>query len=101
MRQGDPTGGIKVVNHPNGHRKIPADKRCAILTTFLDLIGSVNQVTPDEGLVVATVAHLLNSGRVRMAGSFAGSRVIVSDISPRRQRRGSSVRFNSECSFSR
>lgn len=39
-------------------------------TTLLDLVRAIGEVTDDEREVVATVRHLLLSGRVRLCGNF-------------------------------
>ena len=41
--------------------------------TLLELVGSVCDVTDNDDEVVATVLHLLRSGRVRLCGNFRGS----------------------------
>jgi hypothetical protein len=41
-------------------------------TTLLDLVRAVGEVTNDEREIVATVLHLLHSGRVRLSGNFRG-----------------------------
>lgn len=38
--------------------------------TLLELVDAVNDVTENESEVVATVQHMLQSGRVRLCGSF-------------------------------
>jgi hypothetical protein len=38
--------------------------------TLLELIDAVSEVSDTEQEVVATVSYMLNSGRVRLAGSF-------------------------------
>jgi len=38
--------------------------------TLLDLVQAVCEVTADDREVVATVRHLLRSGRVRLCGNF-------------------------------
>ena len=43
-------------------------------TTLLELVGAVCEVTDDEGEVVATVLHMIRSGRVRLCGNFRGCR---------------------------
>jgi hypothetical protein len=50
-----------------------------IQTTLLDLVWAVSQVTmtSDDRLVAATVAHLVNSGRARLTGTFKNARLIV------------------------
>jgi hypothetical protein len=42
---------------------------------LLDLLRTVNRVTEDDHEVAATVTSLLNSGRVRLRGKFAGAKV--------------------------
>jgi hypothetical protein len=41
--------------------------------TLLDLVCAVSAEATTEAEVVATVLHLLRSGRVRLCGSFRGS----------------------------
>lgn len=38
--------------------------------TLLELVRAVSEVTEDDREVVATVRHLLQSGRVRLCGNF-------------------------------
>ena len=47
--------------------------------TLFDLIQSVNQCTDNDREVAATVAALVNSGKVRLRGKFAGAKI---DMSP-------------------
>jgi hypothetical protein len=42
--------------------------------TLLDLVRAVSEQTSDDREVVATVLHLLRSGRVRLVGNFRGQR---------------------------
>ena len=42
----------------------------AIDTTLLELVGALCEVTRDDREVVATVQHLLETGRVRLTGNF-------------------------------
>jgi hypothetical protein len=42
-------------------------------TTLLELVRAIGEVTDDEREVVATVLHLLHSGRVRLCGNFRGA----------------------------
>ena len=44
-----------------------------IETTLLELVRAVSDVTDDDREVVATVSHLLRSGRVRLVGNFRGT----------------------------
>ena len=43
--------------------------------TLLDLIEAVGEVTDSEAELVSVVAHLVNSGRVRLIGSFRGATI--------------------------
>ena len=43
--------------------------------TMLDLIEVVEEVTDSEAELVTVVAHLVNSGRVRLIGNFRGARI--------------------------
>lgn len=47
-------------------------------TTLLDLIQTVGQCTTRDDEVVATVTYLINSGKVRLCGNFAGARIDLS-----------------------
>ena len=38
--------------------------------TLLELVDAVSEVADTENEVLATVAYMLNSGRVRLAGNF-------------------------------
>mgnify|MGYP001163239769 FL=1 len=42
---------------------------------LLDLIEAVGEVTDSEAELVSVVAHLVNSGRVRLIGSFRGATI--------------------------
>jgi hypothetical protein len=44
-------------------------------TTLLELVTAVNDVAESEDEVIATVVHLVNSGAVRLCGSFRGARI--------------------------
>jgi hypothetical protein len=46
-------------------------------TTLLELVQAVARNTSDEGEIVATVRHLLRTGRVRLIGNFRGRRLDV------------------------
>jgi hypothetical protein len=43
--------------------------------TLLELIQSVNALTDNDDEVVATVTYLVNTGRVRLCGNFAGAKI--------------------------
>jgi len=55
----------------------PFQQHSPIRTTLLDLVWTVSQITDDERLVVATVAHMVNSRQARLIGTFKGARMIV------------------------
>lgn len=40
--------------------------------TLLELVNAICDVTDDDREVIATVLHMLNSGRVRLCGNFRG-----------------------------
>jgi hypothetical protein len=42
------------------------------VTTLLDLVRVIGEVTHDDREIVATVLHMLRSGRVRLSGNFRG-----------------------------
>jgi len=43
--------------------------------TLLDLIEAVAEVTDSEAELLSVVAHLVNSGRVRLIGNFQGATI--------------------------
>jgi hypothetical protein len=49
-------------------------------TTLLDLIQSVSDYAKDDDEIVATVAYLINSGKVLLCGNFAGARIDLSAL---------------------
>jgi hypothetical protein len=42
--------------------------------TLLDLVTAVSDVSRTEAEVIATVVHLVNSGKVTLCGNFRGAR---------------------------
>jgi hypothetical protein len=46
-------------------------------STLLELIQAVSDAARNDDEVVATVAYLINSGRVRLCGTFAGAKITV------------------------
>lgn len=54
--------------------RAPAADAVPLEATLLDLVRAVSEETEDDREVVATVLHLLRSGRVRLVGSFRGER---------------------------
>ena len=51
----------------------------AIRTTLLELVTAVSDAAATEDEVLATVVYLVNSGRVRLCGTFRGARFDISD----------------------
>jgi len=45
--------------------------------TLIELIQCVGSYTTNDREVAATVAHLVNSGRVRLRGAFAGAKIAM------------------------
>jgi hypothetical protein len=43
--------------------------------TLLDLVQTISDYATNDAEVVATVAFLINSGKVRLCGTFAGARI--------------------------
>jgi len=48
-----------------------------IETTLLDLVITMTDLTDDENELLATVLHLVNSGKVVLRGNFAGRAIPV------------------------
>jgi hypothetical protein len=44
-------------------------------STLLDLVQAVTAYATSDAEIVATVAYLINTGRVRLCGTFAGARI--------------------------
>jgi hypothetical protein len=44
-------------------------------TTLLDLVRVVSDFSTSDAETVATVAYLVNSGKVRLCGNFAGAKI--------------------------
>jgi len=47
--------------------------------TLLDVVNTVSEFSETDDELVATVTYLVNSGKVRLCGDFAGSRVEILD----------------------
>jgi len=45
------------------------------MTTLLELVRAISEVTEDEREIVATVLHMLETGQARLCGNFRGSSV--------------------------
>jgi len=56
--------------HPTRPRRLVGGER--VDTTLLALIQTISEVTDDDREIVATVLHLLRSGRVRLIGTLRG-----------------------------
>ena len=50
----------------------PALAQEPLQVTLLELVQAVGDVTSDDAEVVATVLHLIETGRVRLSGIFRG-----------------------------
>ena len=50
-------------------------------TTLLELLSVVNEMAKTEDEAIATIVHLVNSGTVRLGGTFRGARI---DLEPRK-----------------
>ncbi len=50
--------------------------------TLLELIQVVSEAAHKDEEVVATVASLINSGRVRLCGTFAGAKITLRPALP-------------------
>src|SRR5262245_57540063 len=61
--------------------------KTTVPTTLLDLVQSINAYAANDREVVATVAYLVNSGRVRLGGTFAGATIQLSPARHPRTRR--------------
>lgn len=48
-----------------------------VTCTLIELIQCVGACTNSDQEVAATVAHLVNSGKVRLRGIFAGAKVML------------------------
>ena len=49
-------------------------------STLLDLVTAVSEYASTESEVVATIVHLVNSGRVRLCGNFRGAKFDLRDV---------------------
>jgi len=45
--------------------------------TLLDLVQTVSDYATNDDEIVATVAYLINSGKVLLCGNFAGARIVT------------------------
>ena len=44
-------------------------------TTLLDLVQAITDLSASDAETVATIAYLVNSGKVRLCGTFAGAKI--------------------------
>jgi hypothetical protein len=51
------------------------ERAMALTVTLSELITAVADCAQSENEVVATVIHMINSGQVRLRGSFSGAQV--------------------------
>ena len=51
--------------------------------TMLNLVATVTELTPSETEVIATVVHLVNTGKVELIGSFRGRHFDLDTLAPR------------------
>ena len=63
---------IQVDHSPSVHHIEPVQDSEPISITLLELVKAISEVTDDEQEVVATVMHMLRSGRVCLCGNFHG-----------------------------
>ncbi len=61
---------VQVDHSPSVHYVEPVLETEPISITLLELVKAISEVTEDETEVVATVLHMLRSGRVRLCGNF-------------------------------
>jgi hypothetical protein len=70
--------------------------RCDV--TMLELVTAVTEHTGTEGEAIATIVHMVNSGAVRLCGTFSGARIDLGEVdqpwvpAAETERRGSSSR---------
>ena len=64
-------------DNPTRRGRSPGGKRPSIRTTILELVRAFNEESRDDGLVVAAVSQLLNSGRVRSDRSLMPVKVVA------------------------
>ncbi len=65
-----PIRSIPVEHNPSIHEIDANPKPSALPLTLLELVHAVSEVSDSENEVVDIVVYMLDSGRVRLAGSF-------------------------------
>jgi len=53
-----------------------------VQSTLLELVSTLNSSTDSDHEVVALVTYLVNSGQVRLCGTFAGATIELSPLYP-------------------
>ena len=51
--------------------------------TMLELVTAVTEHTRTEGEAIATIVHMVNSGAVRLCGTFSGARIDLGEVDQR------------------
>ena len=70
--------GVEPVGHAvRTLAKVESQRQEARVTTLLDLVAAVAESAKSESEVVATVTHLINSGKIKLVGNFQGADVRV------------------------
>jgi hypothetical protein len=68
------------------HASISEDKEAAMTLrrtcTLLEVVQAVTEAARNDEEVVATITYLVNSGRVRLCGTFAGAKIAVRPAVP-------------------
>jgi hypothetical protein len=67
-----------VMHAARAWRDDPAPQDAAQPLTLLELVSAVADFARSDDEVVATVAHLINTGAVTLVGNFRGAHVRVS-----------------------
>ena len=48
--------------------------------TMLELVTAATEHTRTEGEAIATIVHMVNSGAVRLCGTFSGARIDLGEV---------------------
>jgi hypothetical protein len=72
--RGFPAGNRRTRDQPGGGRHVQREGEARIETTMLALVRELSEELEDDRAVVEAVCNLLESGRVRLIGSFRGCR---------------------------
>jgi hypothetical protein len=52
--------------------------------TMLELVITVTEHARTEGEAIATIVHMIDSGAVRLCGTFSGARIDLGEVDPAR-----------------